>query len=166
MNPYSLLASLIACIALAVGGYFYGRHVEALAFDAYRAQQTAVAEKAAAQSQAAARTTEEAAEQKLNQVSASYQEQINDLQKTRDSLAAAVDSGNKRLYVHVAGTCHAGVPASAAGGSGDHGASTAELSSDTANQLIDLAARADAVAAQLAAAQQVIIQDRLTINGQ
>lgn len=163
--PYKLLAGALAAIALALGGYLYGHHIEALAFDAYKAEQGAAAEKAEATAEANARVAEQAATQRLTAVTSTYQEQINALTQTRDSLTAAVDAGNQRLYVHVAGSAHAGVPQAAAGGPVDHADAVARLSPDTADELIALASRADGVAEQLAAAQQVIAQDRLTCNG-
>ena len=164
-NPYILLGEIAAAIAIAFGAYLYGHHVESLVFDAYKAQQAAVAEKAVADSEAKVRAAENDANVKLTAISSSYQEQINALQKTRDTLTAAVDAGNKRLYVHVTRPSTNSVPATPAGGSSSDGETTAQLSPDTSRQLVDLAARADAIADQLAAAQAIIAQDRMTCNG-
>jgi len=68
MNPYVLLGALVAAIGLAAGGYSYGHHQEALAFNAFKAEQAAVAEKAAADSEARARAAEQAASINLAQV--------------------------------------------------------------------------------------------------
>lgn len=164
-NPWVLLGTLVSALALATGGYFYGHHVEALAFEAYKAQQAAVAEKAEATAQAGARAAEQTAAAQLAATDSNYEDQINELKKRRDALVAAVASDNERLYVHIASPSGNGVPRTAAGSAGRDDATTAELSPDTSAVLIDLATRADAVADQLGAAQQVIVQDRKTCNG-
>jgi hypothetical protein len=164
-SPYMLLAALIAAIGLALGGFSYGRHTEQLAFNAYKSQQAAIAEKAAADSQAHARAVELAAEEKQVQIAQTYQEQINAISKTRDSLIAAAGSDH-RVYVRVSRPGADGVPKAAASGSVDNADSSAALDVGSASFFYHEFASADQLAEQLAAAQQIIRQDRLTCNGQ
>ena len=163
-NPYILLGALITAIGLMLGAYFYGRHAETLVFDAYKAQQTAAAEKAAADSANRARVAEDAAAVKQNAIASTYQEQVNALVKTRDSLIAAAGTVH-RVYVRVASPGNAVMPKVASGGSGDHADSSAALDSGSASFFYNEFSAADQLADQLAAAQQVIKQDRLTCNG-
>jgi hypothetical protein len=163
-NPYILLGALVTALGLMLGAYFYGRHAETLVFDAYKAQQTAVAEKAAADSANRTRAAEDAAAVKQNAIASTYQEQVNALTKTRDSLIAAAGTVH-RVYVRVAGPGNAVVSKASASGPSDNADSSATLDSGSASFFYNEFSAADQLADQLAAAQQVIQQDRLTCNG-
>jgi hypothetical protein len=163
-NPYILLGALLTAIGFMLGAYFYGRHAETLIFDAYKAQQTAVAEKAAADSANRARAAEDEAAIKQNAIASTYQEQVNALVKTRDSLIAAAGTVH-RVYVRVASPGNAIVSKTPSGGPGDNADNSATLDSGSASFFYNEFTAADQLADQLAAAQQVIMQDRMTCNG-
>ncbi|WP_017773857.1 lysis system i-spanin subunit Rz [Paraburkholderia kururiensis] len=167
MNP--LLISwglrLGIVVAAALGGFFYGHHVESLAFDAYRAEQAATAEKQLATEQAHARAVEQAAVAHQAAAEAQYQENLNELKKRRDALLAAGIAGGQRLYVTTARAKPAGVPQPAASASGADTPVPAALSDGSASFFIDKFAEADQLVATLNLAEQVIAEDRKTCNG-
>lgn len=163
-NPYFLLGSVLAAIALALDGYFYGHHVEALAFDAYKSQQAAVAEKAAAESQVHARQIEQDAATKLAATEADFQGKIHDQQQTYEAALRGASDGSLSLYVHTR-SCTASVPKAGASADGLDDAGTAQLSGDTAKFLVSESHRADELALKVNALQAVIAQDRQVCNG-
>ena len=164
-NPWAIVGALVAAIGLAVGGYFYGHHVESLAFDAYRAQQVAVAQKAEADAQVAARAAEQTYDSKLADATAAYQENLDALTKRRDALERQLADGSERVYVTVARPGSNGVPqAATAPGRADETVSAA-LSQRSAEFFAGQFAEADRLASLVNLAEQVIAQDRQTCNG-
>jgi hypothetical protein len=162
MNPYLILGVVLSSITLAFSSFIYGKHIEDAKLAVYKAQQITIQEKAKADSEAKVRSIEQQADSKINDISSNYQSQINALEKSKDSLSASVNAGSKRLYVRAYCPDVSKAPPSE---SIDHGETYTRLSNDTANRLINLAERADEISIQLAAAQQVIAQDRITCNG-
>lgn len=164
-NPWVIVGALVAAIGLAVGGYFYGHHVESLAFDAYRAQQAAVAQKAEADAQAAARAAEQNYDSKLADATAAYQENLDALTKRRDALERQLADGSQRVYVTVARPRGNGVPETAASAGRTDQAVPAALSQRSAEFFAGEFAEADQLVGLVNLAEQVIAQDRQTCNG-
>lgn len=183
-NPYVLLGAVLAAIALALGGYFYGHHVESLAFDTFKAQQTAVAEKELADAQARARLKEQSAAAKLALTDAAYQTQLqtlqdqnHELQQTETAAVLALHDGTLRLRYVSAGSGRASGSQVASGTrrSDESGSSaaTAELPVPVGEFLLSESARADRLAMldagrikKIAALQAIVDQvDRQTCNG-
>lgn len=164
-NPWAIVGALVAAIGLAVGGYFYGRHVESLAFDAYRAQQVAVAQKAEADAQAAARAAEQNYDSKLADATASYQENLDALTKRRDALERQLADGSQRLYVAIARPSGDGVSKASPGAGRTDEAVPAALSQRSAEFFAGEFAEADRFVELVNLAEQVIEQDRQTCNG-
>lgn len=164
-NPWAIVGALVAAIGLAIGGYFYGHHVEALAFDAYRAQQAAVAQKAEADAQAAARAAEQSYDAKLADATAAYQENLDALTKRRDALERQLADGSQRVYVTVARPGGNGLPQTAPGAGRADEAVPAALSQRSAEFFAGEFAEADQLAGLVNLAEQVIAQDRQTCNG-
>lgn len=156
------LLSVVVAVAVVAGGAFYeGFHKEEVAFSNYRLQQAVAAAKEEAQAQAAVQAAEASATNKLATVATTYQEQINALNKTRDSLIAAASTVH-RVYVRVSSPSPNGVSKAASGTSSRYADSSAALDAGSASFFYGEFTAADALADQLAAAQAVIVQDRLT----
>ena len=181
--PWLLLGAVLVVGGAAAGGYAYGHHVEALAFDAFKSQQTAVAEKELADAQADARQKEQVATSKMAFTDASYQTQLqtlqdqnHDLQQTETAAVVALHNGTLRLRYVSAGTGGASGNqiTAAATGSDAAGASgpTAELPVPVGGFLLAESARADELAVldagraqRVTALQAIVTQDRQTCNG-
>jgi len=166
--PWIILGGVVAILAAAATGYFYGRHVESLEFAAYRSAQAAAAAKQAADNKSALLKQQQADQAAMAQINQTHGEALNEITKRRDALLAANRALTERLYVHVAsaGSTEPAVSSPGTGGSVDAQAGVAELDGQTAQFLISEASRADQLAADYAALQQVIVNDRATCNGQ
>jgi hypothetical protein len=168
--PYRLLAGIVAALAITLAGYCYGKHQETLAFDAYKAEQAAAAEKQVATNQTAvaAITASEAAG--LRQIASDAQESRNEVQKRNDALVAANSTlaGQLQRYLAGPGSRPAVVPKTSAGGPDNHATSEPALSvglQQFTGWLTGQFYEADRLAVNLTAAQQVIQQDREICNG-
>lgn len=82
---------------------------------------------------------------------------MNATQLETDRLRTQLRAGTARLSVPVVGSCR--LPATGTGAGGSDGAARAELSAQAADDLVALAADADAVARQLGACQAVVVSD-------
>jgi hypothetical protein len=166
--PWAILGAVVAIGAAAVGGYFYGHHVEALAFSAYQSAQAAAAEKQAAANKTALLAQQSANQAAMTKTSQTYAGEIDEITKRRDALIAANNSLTQRLYVHVASPSSAkpGVPETGASGPVDASASEVELPQQLNGWITDRFAEADRNAALVTSLQQVIVEDRLICNGQ
>jgi hypothetical protein len=183
MMPWLILAAVLAIGIAGVGGYAFGHHVEALAFEKFQAQEKAVAEQELAGAQADARTKEQTAASKLAFIDAGYQTQIqtlqdqsHDQQQTYEAALRGVDNGTLRLRYADSGTGRASGNQVAAGASGSDAAgassNTTELPVPVSEFLVDEASRADDLAVldaqraqQVTALQALVTQYRLTCNG-
>lgn len=165
MNPYLIIGALLGAIGLTAGGYVAGHHVEELAFNAYKADQAAVAEKAAAQSEAAARSKEQ--QQEAAQSAAQHQAQVEKTENANrtDALVAQLRAGTLRLSNELASARADGVPQAASSASGADEDRNGYISNDVAQFLVDQAARADKLAVNFNEAVAVIAADRQTCNG-
>lgn len=163
MNPYLIIGGAAVWIGTVIGGFAFGHHVEAEAFDTYKAQVTTAEAQGQAKQQVAVSAAEASGAAAVAATTTYYQGKIDAINKANVAAVAGLASDHK-LYVHTA-SCSANpvskTPGSAAVGD-DSG--TAELSFDTGKFLIDLASRADSAAAQLTGAQQIILADRQTCN--
>lgn len=163
------LGVLAALLVVAAGAYYSGHHREALAFDAYKAQQAAQAQKQVTTNHDAVAAISASEAEGLRRIAADAQESRNEIQKRNDALIAAnADlSGKLWRYLH-ASKQPASVPTVAAGGPADHGASDAALPvglQQFTGWLTGQFYAADKLAVNLTAAQAVIEQDRLVCNG-
>lgn len=170
MNPWAILAGVGAALALALGGYFYGHHVESLAFEAFKAQKVAAAEKQVVSNHDAVAAISASEAAGLRTISATQQEQINDLTQRRDALVANNDDLARRLQQHLArpGKPAASVPQAATGTGRPDAAGDATLSvglQQFTGWLTQRFYEADTLAVRLTAAQAVIQQDREICNG-
>lgn len=171
INPYAILGALVAAVGLALSGYFYGHHVETLAFDAYKSQQAASAEKQIVQNHDAVAAVAASEAEGLRQIAATQKENIDELTKRRDALVAANSDLAVRLqhYLASAGRPATSVPQVAAGTRGSDAAGDAALSvglQQFTGWAADELYAADVLAVRLTAAQKVIEQDRLVCNGE
>ena len=166
--PWVLLGGVVAILAAAATGYFYGHHVEELEFAAYRSAQTAAAAKQVADNKSALLKQQQADQAAMAKINQTHGEALNEITKRRDALLAANRSLSQRLYVHVAsaGSAESAVSAPGTGGSVDAQAGVAALDQRSAEFFIDEFSAADRLAADYAALQQVIVNDRATCNGQ
>lgn len=167
-EPYRLLAGallwLASLFAVGVWQHHAGAVGERVAWQAKEVTEQAAA---AAQLKAlsdAARAAEQKHAADMAALAADYERKLSDANKQRAADIAAVRAGTLRLR-DKSGTC---VPASTdpgakAGPSSGIGNGTTgcELSETTSGFLLDFANDADDIARQLAACQQVIVQDRL-----
>lgn len=97
MNPYLLLAAGAAYIAVAVGGFFYGEHVDGLAWKSSTAAlQADAAAKLDAANQAAA-AKDKAAAQAAIDLGAQYDAQAKAIADARDAAVSSLDDSVRRL---------------------------------------------------------------------
>lgn len=158
------LAALVGAIALLTGGYLYGHHQESLVLAAYQEQVAATSARAVADAEQHNAKVRDVADQQQAVLVSQYQDKLNEIAKERDTAIASISAG--RLWVG-ATHCHANAVSTTPGSTpGSHGATfSAELQPEIANALVNLAADADVCSARLAAAQKVINEDRVEING-
>jgi hypothetical protein len=158
-NPWLILGSLLATLALMAATAAYTHHIDALALHAYQTKEAAIAEKAAAQSEAQARAVEAQVELQQTSIVQSYREQLHALSQTHDAAVRAFRNADRLRRDHAgtgsdgvseAATCTARVDAAREGG----------LSSEDAQFLVGEAERADRLAAKVAALQRVVEGDR------
>ena len=167
-NPWLILGAVLTVLALVAASFGYGEHVEHLKLVAYQKAQTAAAEKQVADNKTALLKQQQADQAALAQINQTHGEALNEITKRRDALLAANRSLTQRLWVHVAsaGSAEPAVSTPGTGGSVDAQAGVAELDGQTAQFLISEASRADQLAADYAALQQVIVNDHAICNGQ
>lgn len=163
--PYKLIAIAAAFLSCTLGGYFFGHHVEALAFDAFKAKQAAVAAQATADAQAHARAAEESYATSMSAAQTSYQENLDALKKRRDALEAALSAGPQRVYVTASRPAAGSMPQASTGTSGTGETIPTALSFGSSKFFVDEFAEADRLASLVNYAEQVIEQDRNTCNG-
>jgi hypothetical protein len=167
LNPWLILGAFLTVIGVAAAGFGYGHHVEYLALQAYQKSQEAAAAKQVADNRAALLAQQTADFAKMAQLNQTHTGDLNEITQSRDALLAANRNLTQRLWVSVSRpSSGAAVPQAASGVAVDAQASSVGLPPDLANFLIDKFTQADRTAADYAALQQVIIQDRATCNGE
>lgn len=159
--PWRALAVVLLCLAAGVIGWMDGaRHEGAKAVARERDAAQAVAARVQAL-QTQVRETEERHAQALANVSADYQQRMNNAIQVRAADHAALHSGALRLHDPAgSASCGSAAPEIAAGSSGRDDRTPGELSGSAAEFLLDFAHDADDVARQLAACQRIVIEDR------
>jgi hypothetical protein len=166
---WKIIGALAALLIVAGGAYYEGHHHEALAFDAYKAQQAVAAQKQVTTNHDAAAALSASEAAGLRRIAADAQESRNEIKKRNDALTAANADLSGKLWKYLnAGKRPASVSASAAGGPVDHAAGGAALPvglQQFTGWLTNQFYEADKLAVNLTAAQQVIEQDRLICNG-
>jgi len=170
-NPYVLLGTLLAVIAIAAASFGYGRHVESLAFDKYKAEQRSAASAQVASNQTAVAAITASEAEGLRQIASTAQESRDEIQKRNEALVAANSDLARRLreYVTRPGVTATHVPQPATGSGGSDAAGSTSLPDGFQNlaQWVTAELRdADNLAVTLVEAQQVILQDRQMCNGQ
>lgn len=159
----------LAWIVVAAGAYYEGHHHEALAFDAYKAEQAAQAQKQITTNHDAVAAISASEADGLRKIAADAQESRNEIQKRNDALTAANAALSGRLWHYLSARKQpASVPTAAAGGPADHAAGDAALPvglQQFTGWLTGQFYAADKLAVNLTAAQAVIEQDRLICNG-
>ena len=156
---YRYAAGALAVLALLAGVWWHGHSRGAAGvqaeWDADRAQLNT---KLLAQERSA-RAAEQQHAQTLATIDAKYQENERNAQLETDRLRAQLRAGTVRLSVPVvAGSCSLSAAGSGAGSS--DGAARADIQPAAADDLVALAADADAVVRQLSACQAVVRADR------
>lgn len=158
------MAGALAVLALLAGIWWHGHSRGAAGVQAeWDADRARLNTKLLAQERSV-RAAEQQHAQALAAIDAKYQENERNAQLETDRLRAQLRAGTVRLSVPVvAGSCR--LPATGAGaGSGD-GAERADIQPAAADDLVALAADADAVVRQLSACQAVVRADRFIADG-
>jgi len=166
--PWILLAVAVAMIALAFGAYRFGVHVEKQSFDAYVSKEAAAAQAQVASNQKALKDLAASDAAAMDALTQSHNEATNENTQRRDALLTANRNLTQRLWVATAGRPSSGpaaVPSTGASGPVDNATGYATLSIGSSSFFIDEFSEADQLAIDLAAAQQVIIQDRKVCDG-
>ncbi|UCV26790.1 lysis system i-spanin subunit Rz [Ferribacterium limneticum] len=170
MNPYLILALIVAwgLSLVGVGNWQYDAGVtsERLVWQSQQSTQlrTALADVSRLQKQA--RDDEATHAKALADNSAHYQEQLLNEKATNARRVADIRNGTLKLRQPTGLNANAasGVKAPGTSPSGCDGQAGAEFSIETAEYLYNLAGEADEVVIQLGACQQVVIEDRKTVN--
>lgn len=166
MNPWLIVGSLVALIAVGLGGDYLGHErgvkEERLVWQTRESKELADANTKILALEEKARADERAHAMKLAKIAAEHQQEIADAQVQKDRDVADARAG--RIILRIPAPCKdssGGVTpgASATPGVGDGGAA-AELPHETTADLLALADDADAVTRQLTACQAVIRADR------
>jgi hypothetical protein len=169
MNPTLIKYAIYAALALgALGGAFYeGHHIEAVAFQDYKDQQSAAAEKQAAESQANAREAEHNNTLAMTNIQNQTKGNQDAITKAKNDASAAIAAGTLRLSSELADTRArlASVSGAGATAGGADQAGAGGLPVDTAQFLIARAAAADRVATTFNEAIKIMAQDRVTCTG-
>lgn len=167
---YKLIGFVVALAIVAAGAWYEGHHGEALKFDAYRAEQKAVAAQQVAANVTAVSAISASEAAGLRTIATTQQEQINDLTQRRDALLNERAQLTERLRANLARASQqpAAVPQTASSTAGRDAAGNAALPVGL-EQLVDWNTRqfyeADTIAARLTSAQAIIEQDRVICNG-
>ena len=156
---YRYAVGALAVIALLAGVWWHGHSRGAAGVQAeWDADRARLNTQLLAQERSA-RAAEQQHAQALAAIDAKYQENERNAQLETDRLRTQLRAGTVRLSVPVvAGSCSLSATGTGAGGS--DGAARAELSAQAADDLVALAADADAVVRQLSACQAVVRADR------
>lgn len=167
MNPYFLLAIVVAFVVSNIGMYVMGksdgRTDERAAWMERELVQREAYAKKERELQDAYRKKEQESARDMAAVSAAYQRELNHANAAKDRALADLRAGRLRLRDPGARSqppCGSGLPEAGAGAAGRDGEARGELSGATAEFLVALAGEADQVARQLAACQAVVIEDR------
>jgi len=161
MNPYIIIAFLLALAATGLGGVHYGKKLE---HDEWTTRELDIQTKATAkiqQNRDDVLKAEHDGAEAIAGASTYYQKEIARLKREKDAAAAADHTGG----LYVTANCPAGgnqVPGTAAPTGGSDGAAVVRLSDEAADFLESEASRADSIVAQLTLAQQTIEQYRKT----
>ncbi|WP_207000763.1 hypothetical protein [Trinickia mobilis] len=169
--PYRILAAVGVALALLIGGYAAGHHVESLTFTAYKAEVDAASAKAVAGAeQHAAKVQDVAAQQQATTV-ATYQEKIDALNSSHEAARSANAGDAQRVRVAVT-DCRPNAVRQAAAGTGGTDAAggyTAQLQPEVAFSLLTVGSDADdtvgRLVAKVTALQARVKQDLIEING-
>ena len=157
---YRYAAGVLAVLALLAGVWWHGHSRGAAGVQAeWDADRARLNTQLLAQERSA-RAAEQQHTQALAAIDAKYHEDERNAQLETDRLRAQLRAGAVRLSVPVvAGSCSLSATGAGAG-SGD-GAERADIQPAAADDLVALAADADAVVRQLSACQAVVRADRL-----
>lgn len=164
LNPWVMLAAVLALLAAVGGSFVFGHKVGSDAVTVKWQKQAADVQRAQADALAAAHagviTAERRAAEQLAAASARYQVALKE--KEDEKQLAVARATTRGLWVDTINTCgdSAGDGAVAAPAPGRDGAARSRLSGEAAEFLIGEASRADQVVEQLKACQSVVLEDR------
>ena len=168
MNPYFIIAILLAVAGAFAGGEFDGRKTgaqsERTAWQTKDNAELAAANAKILQMEATARASEQAHAQAQADISTTYQKELQNAQAQRQKDVAAARSGALRLRDPGAitqQTCGGAAGQAATGASGRDGPADPGLSPSATEFLLTQADRSDAIVRQLGACQAVILADRV-----
>ena len=166
LNPYTWI---IGALVLAfVGGSAYvsgrmdGKKIERSAWTTKELKATQDAADAIAKAHDEVQIAEQKHAQELQDVSITYQKELNNVSAKKDATIAALRTGAIRLrdpgtrYTLGANT----LPNAGASARGCNGKAVSQLSDELAEFLTTEASRADAIVDQLTACQKVVVKDR------
>lgn len=167
MNPWPLLAGLIAAISLVAAGFGFGHHVEYLKLSAYESAQKAAAEKQVADNKTALATQQVVQQQALQQITLNHVQETDELTKRRDALLLANSDLTQRLFVRTAsaGSGQSAVPKTGARGPVAADPGYVALPRGLTPWLIGEFTEADSDAALVTALQAVVVEDRKICDG-
>lgn len=162
------VGAILAVLAVLYGAYRHGVSTTNDRWQAKYNADIAAAHEATAKARAEVRGKELAAAQQQANIEAELLRRLDDAQSNADRIIADLRAGNLRLRSEFSkAVCAvAGVPDIAASAGQRDAACDGGFSEDHVRFLVQFAQRAQRVAEQLQAAQQVIINDRLICNGQ
>jgi len=167
LNPYVILALLVAWGLSLVGVGAWQRHdgkvTERAVWQIRENDEIRMANSKIRSLEEGARKAEQDKAIALATISTDYERKLSDANKQRAADAAAVRAGSLRLRDPSATglrACGSIATETATGTSQRDGGTAGELSGAASEFLLDLANEADDVARQLAACQQVVIEDR------
>lgn len=163
--PYLVAVAIV--LGALYGAYHHGVTTTTAQYELKLSEQSAANAQALANAQADVRNKEQAAAQEQAAIVATYEDKQSNAKTNTDRIIADLRSGAIRLRSDLASAqCALASVSDIAAGTGKRDAAcTAGLRPADAEFLIRFAARADAVARQLQAAQAIIIADRKTCRG-
>lgn len=156
--PYKLLAGVLILAGVVTASWLSGSNHERLVMQARIDGLTQSYQKAAIQAQEQANAKQDALAQQMSRIAIKYEQELSNATKQHAADVAAIRAGTLRLRDTHGTSCPA--PETPATPGGSDGAEGCELSESVTESLFSLAAAADRNTRQLAACQQVIIEDR------
>ena len=169
LNPWVMLAAVLALLAAVGGSFVFGHKVGSDAVTVKWQKQAADVQRAQADALAAAHagviTAERRAAEQLAAASARYQVALKE--KEDEKQLAVARAAARGLWVDTVDTCggEAGNSEAPAPAGGRDGSARSRLSEEAAGFLIGEASRADQVVEQLKACQGVVLEDRKASAG-
>lgn len=165
LNPWVILAAVVALGAALTGSFFYGISVgEAKNQTKWQRREieiNAAAAKKVAAANARVLATERKSAESVAAISQAYQDKLQEKDREKDRAIASARA-NGLFVTTKRPRCGNTVPATGPGTGGRDGETRSELSDEASEFFIAEAVRADKIVEQLKAAQEIIVADRKT----